>query len=47
MENKNLGVGLFGTCGNSVWRDAFMANYEVLGIPFFNPNKADWNQKMQ
>jgi len=42
MENKNLGVGLFGTCGNSVWRDAFMANYEVLGIPFFNPNKADW-----
>lgn len=37
-----LCVGLFGTCGNSIWREPFMAKYQKLGIPFFNPQVADW-----
>jgi hypothetical protein len=36
-------IGLFGTCGNSQWRDAFTQRYQELGIDFFNPNKADWS----
>jgi len=30
-------VGLFGTCGNSQWRDTFIARLKKEGIPFFNP----------
>ena len=30
-------IGLFGTCGQSKWRDDFMSRYEELGIKFFNP----------
>ena len=36
-------VGLFGTCGNSVWRDSFMAAYKRRRIPFFNPQVDDWD----
>ncbi|MDR2540524.1 MAG: nucleoside 2-deoxyribosyltransferase domain-containing protein [Candidatus Peribacteria bacterium] len=39
--NKNV-IGLFGTCGASTWRDAFMAKYQELGIEYFNPQKDDW-----
>jgi len=35
-------VGLFGTCGNSKWRDAFTERYQQLGISFFNPKVDDW-----
>lgn len=35
-------IGLFGTCGNSKWRDMFMANYDALGIPYYNPNDPNW-----
>jgi|SRR3989339_675174 len=35
-------VGLFGTCGGSRWREAFMKKYEEAGIEFFNPQVADW-----
>jgi hypothetical protein len=35
-------VGLFGTCGNSSWRNSFMARYEAEQIPFFNPQVKDW-----
>lgn len=38
-----LCVGLFGTCGGSVWREPFMTRYSELGIPFFNPQVDDWN----
>jgi hypothetical protein len=38
----NITVGLFGTCGASKWRDAFMERYTVDGIAFFNPQKDDW-----
>ena len=35
-------IGLFGTCGNSRWRDAFIEKYKELGIAFFNPQVEDW-----
>lgn len=35
-------VGLFGTCGNSKWRDVFIERYQQLGISFFNPKVDDW-----
>lgn len=37
-----LVVGLFGTCGDSKWRDSFIKKYEELGISFFNPQVDDW-----
>lgn len=40
-----LTVGLFGTCGNSHWREAFIKKYEELGISFFNPQVLGWDQK--
>lgn len=42
-EGRQVCVGLFGTCGKSIWRDAFMKRYQELGIPYFNPNKPDWD----
>lgn len=38
-----LKVGLFGTCDNNPWRDPFMAKYDELGIPYFNPMVKDWH----
>ena len=35
-------IGLFGTCGNSTWREAFMEVYDSKDINYFNPVKADW-----
>lgn len=39
-------VGLFGTCGGSRWRDAFIARYEALGIPYFNPQVENWTPEL-
>jgi len=40
---KNLPcIGLFGTCGNSTWRAAFIERYNALGIRYFNPQVSDW-----
>lgn len=36
-------IGLFGTCGNSRWRDRFMARYAELGISYFNPQVENWD----
>lgn len=41
---KNV-VGLFGTCGNSKWRDIAIPLLEVAGIEYFNPVVEDWNEK--
>jgi hypothetical protein len=30
-------IGLFGTYGNSTWRDSFIEEYKKRGIEFFNP----------
>lgn len=38
-----LKIGLFGTCDNNRWRDAFMAKYDALGIPYFNPMVDNWH----
>ncbi|MBU2721792.1 hypothetical protein HF568_00785 [Acidithiobacillus ferridurans] len=35
-------VGLFGTCGASTWRSAFIARYQSEDIRYFNPQVADW-----
>ena len=37
-----LCVGLFGTCGNSKWREPFIRKFSENGISFFNPQVADW-----
>ncbi len=37
----DITIGLFGTCGNSKWRDEFIAQYTHDGIDFFNPDAGD------
>lgn len=39
-------IGLFGTCGGSKWREPFIAKYEELGIPYFNPQVPDWKPEL-
>jgi hypothetical protein len=38
----NLCVGLFGTCGNSKWRNPFMERFKPLGVSYFNPQVENW-----
>ncbi len=40
--SKKKCIGLFGTCGESKWRDKFIEKYKQLNIEFFNPNVPDW-----
>jgi hypothetical protein len=35
-------VGLFGTAGNSTWRDDVIVRLKAAGIAYFNPVVADW-----
>jgi hypothetical protein len=42
MENS-ICIGLFGTCDNVRWRDAFMEKYDALGISYFNPMVDNWH----
>lgn len=42
MKAQDICIGLFGTCGNSTWRDEFIERYIAESIPYFNPNKSDW-----
>lgn len=44
--NQNITIGLFGTCGGSMWRDAFIAKYSELGIDYFNPQVDNWTPEM-
>jgi hypothetical protein len=37
-----LCIGLFGTCGNSKWREPFIEHYTKLGINYYNPVVPDW-----
>jgi hypothetical protein len=37
-----LKIGLFGTCGDSKWRQQFIEAYTREGIAFYNPQVADW-----
>lgn len=42
---SNLCVSLFGTCGDSKWRDPFMERFSAEGIEFFNPVVEDWTEE--
>lgn len=39
-----LTIGLFGTCGSSIWRSRFIEKYNELGIDIYNPQvpKGTW-----
>ncbi len=39
---KQVCIGLFGTCGGSKWRDAFVYAYAERGMNFFNPQVDNW-----
>ena len=39
-------IGLFGTCGSSIWRKAFMREYDRLDITYFNPQVDDWKPEL-
>ena len=40
---NTITVGLFGTCGDSKWREPFMRTCEKLGIKYFNPVVPNWD----
>lgn len=37
MNNDKPVIGLFGTCGNSTWREDFIAAYKKNNMAFYNP----------
>lgn len=39
-------IGLFGTCGNSTWREKFMMQYTLMGIEFYNPQVKEWTPEL-
>jgi len=41
-----LCIGLFGTCGGSSWRTAFIEAYQKLGIEHYNPQVEDWRPEL-
>lgn len=44
---NKLTIGLFGTCGNSTFRqEILIPAYEKEGIEYFNPQTEDWNESM-
>lgn len=43
---QKLCVGLFGTCGDSTWRDRFIKIYNDKDIMFFNPQVEEWDPSM-
>lgn len=46
MTNLKRVVGLFGTCGDSRWREDFaIPVFGTLGIEYFNPVVKDWNEE--
>lgn len=42
MKKDFLTIGLFGTCGDSTWRNNFIEKYTEIGINYFNPQVEDW-----
>jgi hypothetical protein len=39
----NFCIGLFGTCGGSRWRDAFISAYNDHRIAWYNPQVEEWD----
>lgn len=35
-------IGLFGSCGDTTWRNRFMNYYDSEGISYYNPQVSDW-----
>jgi len=35
-------IGLFGTCGGSIWRDSFMKRYQENDVEYYNPQVDEW-----
>lgn len=35
-------VGLFGTCGNSTWREGVIKSLDQAGVGYFNPQVKEW-----
>ena len=47
MSNNMIpAVGLFGTCGSSVWRVSFIEAFKAKGVDYFNPQVADWTPEL-
>ena len=47
MSNNMIpAVGLFGTCGSSVWRASFIEAFKAKGVDYFNPQVADWTPEL-
>ena len=44
--DNEITIGLFGTCGNSNWRDKFIKEYDKLNINYYNPQVENWNPKL-
>ena len=42
MSELKCAIGLFGTAGQSRWRDPVMTRLEQEGIPYFNPIVDEW-----
>ena len=40
---KEQCVGLFGTCGKSIWRNKFIDKFNLFDVNYFNPVVDDWN----
>lgn len=38
-------IGLFGTCGQSKWRDPFITKYKSKNINYYNPQVDNWSPK--
>lgn len=45
-SQTTLTVGLFGTCGTSRWREAFIQRYQALGVAYFNPQVENWTPEL-
>lgn len=44
--DENLIIGLFGTCGESKWRNSFISMYKKLGVNYFNPQVDNWKPEL-
>jgi hypothetical protein len=41
--NQKPCIGLFGTCGKSIWRKPFIEKHNEFGIKYFNPQVPTWD----
>lgn len=44
-NERDICIGLFGTCGDSTWRNEFMKAFDLEGIAYFNPQKPEWREE--